>query len=92
VLLNQPPIVVMRNQPPAPVMQPTASNGQAPDHNIDEVMAALICMLPGCDKLCSIQPGGQAHDFCSREHAKAFSDSQKTQSDLTVGLPTNNSM
>ena len=56
-------------------------------------MAALICMLPGCDRHCSIQPGGQAYDFCSREHAKAFNDTQKTQDDLTkssIGQLTNN--
>ena len=53
-------------------------------------MAALICMLPGCDRHCSIQPGGQAYDFCSREHAKAFNDTQKTLTKSPIGQLTSN--
>ena len=73
--------LVLPKQPnqPTPVAASAASvsETQVPNQDMAVIQAALKCMLPGCDKPCSIQPSGHVHDFCSREHALAYNDAQK---------------
>ena len=44
-----------------------------------QIQAALKCKLPGCDKPCFVESNGQAYDYCSKAHARAYTSVQQKQ-------------
>ena len=79
-------------------MQSTStSETQAAQYAISEVQAALKCRLPGCNKPCFIESSGHVYDFCSKNHAIAYNNTQgeekraindpSTSAISSIGLP-----
>ena len=87
-------VIVIPKQPNQPVSvemwSTSVSEKENANHAITEVQAALKCMLPGCNKPCSIESSGHVYDFCSKEHALAYN--QQKQAQQVIQSPTKSSI